>query len=130
MDRSTVKMIDLESYEAEFAREELIYNCTEDLLVAMQDQGVSKADLAKMLNKSKANITQQLNGSRNMTLNSLSDIAYALGLNVKIKVESKTQEICFEKSHWTESHTNIDRKVINFAEYKMPKVPESIREYA
>ena len=35
-----------------FAREELVYNVTEDILVLLEDMGISKKDLANKLGKS------------------------------------------------------------------------------
>lgn len=69
-----------------FAREELIFNVTEDLLVIMEDDGVSKAELARRLGKSKSFITQILSGARNMTLGSFSDICFSLGFKPKIEL--------------------------------------------
>ncbi|WP_049722212.1 helix-turn-helix domain-containing protein [Gilvimarinus polysaccharolyticus] len=67
-----------------YAREELIYNVTEDLLVILEDHAISKAELAKKLGKSKSFVTQLLSGSRNMTLGTLSDICFALGFAPKV----------------------------------------------
>lgn len=72
--------------EREMACERLRFNITEDILLAMQDSGTSKADLAKKLGKSKAHISQLLDGGRNMTLKTLSDIAYALNSEVKVAI--------------------------------------------
>ncbi|MDR2213074.1 MAG: helix-turn-helix transcriptional regulator [Pseudomonadales bacterium] len=70
--------------ERQFARMDLTYNTTEDLLVAMEDQNITKTELAKRLGKSKTFVTQVLSGSRNMTLGTLSDIAFVLELKIKI----------------------------------------------
>jgi transcriptional regulator with XRE-family HTH domain len=66
------------------AREELIYNVTEDLLVLLEKLGVNKVELARHLGKSRAYITQLLSGSRNMTLGTLADICFTLGISPKI----------------------------------------------
>lgn len=68
------------------AREKLIYNLTEDLLVLLEDRGMSKAELAKALGKSRSYVTQLLSGSRNMTLGTLSDICYELNARPVINV--------------------------------------------
>ena len=95
-----------------YAREDLVYNVTEDLLVIMEDRNISKKDLAYMLGKSRSYVTQILSGSRNMTLGSLSDICFALGFKPEIKLpvqpqpmlsESKNQ--LMENSWITEAHT-------------------------
>ena len=64
------------------ARGAYLFRVTEDILVAMEDQGVSKAELAQRLGKSKARISQLLGGSSNMTIGTLADIAFALGLTL------------------------------------------------
>ncbi len=69
-----------------FAREDLVYNVTEDILVAMEELGVSKKELARKLGKSPSFVTQTLNGSRNMTLGTLSDIAFTLGASLEARV--------------------------------------------
>ncbi len=69
-----------------FLREELSYNVTEDFLVIMEDNSISKKELARRLGKSKSYITQILSGSRNMTLGTLSDICNALGFKPKIQL--------------------------------------------
>ncbi len=74
------------SEEKKFAREELIYNVTEDLLVILEDMEISKKELARRLGKSRSYVTQVLDGSRNMTLGSLSDICFALGIKPKIEL--------------------------------------------
>jgi transcriptional regulator with XRE-family HTH domain len=66
--------------ERDFARGAYLFRVTEDILVAMEDQGVSKAELAQRLGKSKARISQLLGGSSNMTIGTLAEIAFALGL--------------------------------------------------
>jgi len=72
-----------------FSREELVYNVTEDILIAMEDLDVSKKELSERLGKSRSFITQTLNGSRNMTLGTLSDICFVLGIkpNIHIGIE-------------------------------------------
>ena len=67
----------------ELARGAHLFRVTEDILVAMEDQGVSKAELAQRLGKSKARISQLLGGSSNMTIGTLADIAFVLGLTLE-----------------------------------------------
>lgn len=74
-----------------YAREKLIVNVTEDLLILLEDMGISKAELARRLGKSKSFATQILAGSRNMTLGSLSDICFVLGVTPKINIFSEEQ---------------------------------------
>ncbi|HFK5634958.1 helix-turn-helix domain-containing protein [Enterobacter hormaechei] len=72
--------------EREMACERLIFNTTEDLLLAMQDANISQSELAKKLGKSKGHVSQLLDGTRNMTLKTLSDMAYALGAVAKVVI--------------------------------------------
>ncbi len=64
------------------AQEELIDEGTELVAKGMVEQGISKAELARRVGTSKANITQLLAGSRNMTLRTLADLMYAMGETV------------------------------------------------
>ncbi len=75
-----------------FAREELVFNVTEDLLVIMEDMHISKSELARTLGKSKSYVSQVLSGSRNMTLGSLSDICFALGFKPEIRLPVEEQK--------------------------------------
>lgn len=50
----------------------------------MQNEKVSRAGLAKRIGKSKAFVTQLLSGSRNMTLHTFADLAFALGHKIEI----------------------------------------------
>ena len=77
--------------EKSYAREELSYNVTEDILVILEDMGISKTDLAKRLGKSRSYVTQILSGSRNMTIGTLSDICFVLGVKPQIIFPLKFQ---------------------------------------
>ncbi|MHA2937113.1 helix-turn-helix domain-containing protein [Vibrio sp. RC27] len=78
--------------ERAYAREDLVFNVTEDLLVMLEDLNISKAELARRLGKSKSYVSQVLSGSRNMTLGSFSDICFALGFKPEIKIPVKPVE--------------------------------------
>jgi transcriptional regulator with XRE-family HTH domain len=59
-----------------------------DLLAkAMDEQGLSKSDLAARLGRSRAFVTQVLSGRRNMTLRTLADLAWACGNRVIVSAE-------------------------------------------
>lgn len=83
-----------------FAREELVFNVTEDLLVIMEDMNISKSELARSLGKSKSYVTQVLSGSRNMTLGSFSDICFALGFKPEVRLPVE------EQKHYSEYNDN------------------------
>ncbi|VAW68374.1 hypothetical protein MNBD_GAMMA10-2990 [hydrothermal vent metagenome] len=75
-----------------YAREELVYNVTEDILIALEDLDVSKKELARRLGKSRSFVTQMLSGARNMTLGSLSDICGALGVKPAVSLTIERAE--------------------------------------
>ncbi|NOX67159.1 MAG: helix-turn-helix transcriptional regulator [Chlorobi bacterium] len=104
-----------------FAREKLVYNVTEDLLVFLEDRDISKKELARRLGKSKSYVTQILSGSRNMTLGSFSDICFALDFEAQIKIplsrEVKIQEIELMELKWTSFGSVVKRKSDNMKTY-------------
>lgn len=105
-----------------YAREALIMNVTEDILVSMEEKNVSKAELARLLHKSKSFVTQTLSGSRNMTLRTLADIAYDLDLDVSIVFKHKGEAVKVEcdSSNWDKA----DSLVICLNAYKKYGVTE------
>ena len=60
-----------------YEQERLVLWVSEALAQAMAESGLSKADLAERLGTSRAHITQVLSGSRNMTLRTVADLAWA-----------------------------------------------------
>jgi transcriptional regulator with XRE-family HTH domain len=72
-----------------FAQERLIVAVAEHIWERMEQQEVNKSGIAAALGKSKAFITQLLNGTRNMTLRTLSDIAFALNAEIDIRIHPK-----------------------------------------
>jgi transcriptional regulator with XRE-family HTH domain len=68
-----------------FEQEALVLEATELITQFMEKRGVNKTQLAKKIGRSKAFVTQILSGSRNMTLHTLADVAFALGCRIKLK---------------------------------------------
>jgi len=66
----------------DLARGSHLFRVTEDILVSMEDLGITKSELVIRLGISKPRISQLLKGSSNMTIGTLSDIAFELGLNL------------------------------------------------
>ena len=66
--------------------EELILDVTEAVSAVMQEAGISKAQLAKRMGRTKGFITQLLSGGRNLTLRTLAGLADALEARVAITV--------------------------------------------
>lgn len=82
---STERDLD-EKEQRAIAREALMFNLTEDLLVTMEREGVTRADLARRLGCTRSAITQALKG-RNLKLSTLSDLCHALGLTPRVSLE-------------------------------------------
>ena len=82
---------DLERHSGESARlyqqERLVLWATEAICELMAENNVSRAELARRLGTSRANITQMLNGSRNLTLRTLADMAWACEARIDVRVE-------------------------------------------
>ena len=78
-----------ESNEARrsYERERFTVWALEEIAEAMQQNGLSKADLARALGTSRAHITQALSGSRNVTVATLADLAWASGIRLCVKKE-------------------------------------------
>ena len=69
------------------AQEVLITEVTESIWAALERSGVKKSELANRMGSSKGYVSQVLNGTRNMTLRTLSDICFALGKTPKFSIE-------------------------------------------
>lgn len=95
--------------ERELSCARLVFNTTEDILLAMQDQGFTQSALAKKLGKSKSYVCQLLDGTRNMTLKTLADISYALNVDVKVVISKDGKDI----SHPIVPECTYDKYVSN-----------------
>ena len=70
-----------------FEQESLATEATELISGLMEAGHVTKADLARKIGKSKAFVTQLLGGSRNMTMHTLADLAFALGHRIDLEAK-------------------------------------------
>ncbi len=79
---------DILMQDPEFRRllsiESLVAEAAELIARLMAEQNVSKADLARRLNKSRSWVTQLLSGKANMTIRTLAEVTYALDAEVKL----------------------------------------------
>ena len=82
---------------------------TGEILNTMEALGVNKSDLAAMLHCTKGHISRMLSGDRNLTLDSISDIAVALGIRVSFSAVQEGLEIpksdCLEFVQASNSYT-------------------------
>lgn len=71
------------------AQEALITRTTEVLWTLLLAQGISKSELAERMGTTKGYVSQALSGSRNMTLRTLSDICFAMGVTPDFTIKQK-----------------------------------------
>src|ERR1039458_6427945 len=70
-----------------YEREALAFEASELISRLMEEQQLSKTDLARLVGTSKSHVTQLLSGSRNMTVHTLADLAFVLGHKVGIQAD-------------------------------------------
>jgi hypothetical protein len=69
----------------QYERERLVVATANQIGQMMRDLELSRAELAKRLDRSRAYVTQVLAGDRNLTLRSLSDLGWAMGQRVELQ---------------------------------------------
>jgi antitoxin component HigA of HigAB toxin-antitoxin module len=72
-----------------FAQEGLLLAASEEVWRIMNKRGINKYQLAQRMGCSRAHVTMVLNGTRNMTLRTLADLAHALGYEVNVKLRKR-----------------------------------------
>ena len=75
--------------DPEYLTEEAILDFTEKLVAKMQELKVSRTELAKRLDVSKAFVTKLLNGNPNMTIKTMVSISNVLGCKLNLDIYSK-----------------------------------------
>jgi transcriptional regulator with XRE-family HTH domain len=95
-----------------FAQEGLILNVTEELWAAMDRRGKNQQQLAAAIGAGKSYVSQLLNGSRNMTLRTLSDLAEALDQHIEVRLCNR-EEQAWKSAGGIMTHSNL--KAINIA---------------
>ena len=71
-------------FRKQVSAETLVAEASELIAKLMAKENVSKADLARRLNRSRAWVTQLLSGRANMTIRTLAEVSFALGAEVKL----------------------------------------------
>jgi transcriptional regulator with XRE-family HTH domain len=66
-----------------YARDTAMLVVTDAIIRAMEDAGLTRAEMAVRIERSKGFVSQVLNGSRNMTLATLADLLTACDLELK-----------------------------------------------
>ena len=83
------KMIQDKEFERLMAQEDLILEVTESFDDILKTEKVKKSTLAEMMGKTKGFVSQLLNGGRNLTLRTMSDMAFHLGYKVEFNVHKR-----------------------------------------
>jgi hypothetical protein len=86
-------MLDPE-FRKQYAVEGLIGDTAELIWQLLVRRNLKQADLARMLNKTPAFVSQLLNGKANMTVRTLAEVVYALGATVKINAQDEAASTC------------------------------------
>ena len=73
----------------ESVRARLRVDVTEQINVLLEQRGLTRAELARRLGVTRASVTQALTGSRNLSLNTLADMADALHLDVRVALQPR-----------------------------------------
>ncbi|GGN94172.1 helix-turn-helix domain-containing protein [Nocardia rhizosphaerihabitans] len=74
--------------EALFAEERLLLSATEMVHGALDAKGMSKKQLAELLEVTPTEVSQRLGGKRNLTLRSLARMMHALGYRVRLESDT------------------------------------------
>lgn len=69
-------------------QEQAVFDVTELICGIMNEQNVTRAELATKLGKSRPYITQLLDGATNMTIRTVADVLGALGYKLNVTAES------------------------------------------
>lgn len=72
-----------QAYDKLKAQERLIIDATELIEELLEEGGLSRADLARRMDRTRGYVTQVL-GGKNLTLRTLSDVFYALDARVEL----------------------------------------------
>jgi transcriptional regulator with XRE-family HTH domain len=86
-------MLDPE-FRKHYAIEGFIGDTAELIWQLLVRQKMKQADLARLLNKTPAFVSQLLNGKANMTIRTLAEVVYALGATVKIEAHDESTSSC------------------------------------
>jgi transcriptional regulator with XRE-family HTH domain len=74
------------------AQGDLIMEVTETLCELLEEEKVSRKELAERLNKTKGFVSQLLNGGRNLTLRTVADILHVLGYKVSLNPQKEEKQ--------------------------------------
>ena len=86
------EMMEDKEFARLMAQEDLIMDVTEAFCEILEERNISRSRLARMMGKTKSYISQILNGSRNLTLRTIADMAFCLGYKVEINIKKRSAQ--------------------------------------
>lgn len=87
-------------FRREMAIETAVAEAAELIAQLMAAKDLSKADVARQLNKSRAWVTQLLNGKANMTIRTLAEVVYALGGELRLSGAAAKESTGGRREGW------------------------------
>lgn len=72
-------------------REDFIERYLDEIESLMDEKGVSRSELARRMGCSRANITQMFRRTKNLTAESMVDLAFQLGCRIRCRLEALTR---------------------------------------
>jgi transcriptional regulator with XRE-family HTH domain len=111
-----------EEFRRLFAQEDLILEVTETICELLENEKISRKELADRLGKTKGFVSQLLNGGRNLTLRTVADILHVLGYRASLtahKEEVKRQESNVIEFRTT--YTQRKKPAENWEELEVPR---------
>ena len=109
-----------EKYEQLLRQERLILDVTEQLAGALENSGVTRAELARRMGRTPGFVSQVLGGGRNLTLRTIADIATALSVRPSFKLSWKRTSA--PAKPWATSAVHEDTHEIGHWSPRMPQV--------
>jgi transcriptional regulator with XRE-family HTH domain len=76
----------------EYQFESIVVDLAEEICEIMSAQGLTRAELARRLGKSRAYVTKLLRGDQNLTLRTVVDVLFELGYKAEIRVTPATRK--------------------------------------
>lgn len=95
--KDLLKMLEEAKKHPAFHLEKAILHFTSELCEQMEVQGLSKAKLARRLDKKPSYITRVLSGSTNLTMKTMVSFAMALEVTFMPELKSEIEDNCFMK---------------------------------
>ncbi|GBD99037.1 helix-turn-helix protein [bacterium BMS3Abin07] len=114
-------LLDKYKDDLEFRMEVVILDFTEKIVRKMEEKDISRAELARRLNVSKAFVTKMLNGNPNLTIKTMMSVADALECDLNLDIYPKGFKA---KNFYVSDGKKMDKA--EFREYVEPEIGEEL----